>query len=102
MYTSAFGITAGVHRLWSHKAYRASWQMRFVLMLLFTVTGQVGHCRDLVAMELVGAHSNNCRSEEAVNYRVGPRDVLTAAHSEARVIPRCSSRVYSHCVFNYS
>ena len=59
MYTSAFGITAGVHRLWSHKAYKASWQMRIVLMLLFTVTGQVGH-RVTVAVELIGAHSRNC------------------------------------------
>ncbi|KAJ1522163.1 hypothetical protein ONE63_002474 [Megalurothrips usitatus] len=40
MYTSAFGITAGVHRLWSHRAYKASWQLRLILMLLFTVTGQ--------------------------------------------------------------
>ena len=40
MYTSAFGITAGVHRLWSHKAYKASWQFRVILMLLFTITGQ--------------------------------------------------------------
>ncbi|XP_034248124.1 (11Z)-hexadec-11-enoyl-CoA conjugase [Thrips palmi] len=40
MYTSAFGITAGVHRLWSHRAYKASWQFRVLLMLLFTITGQ--------------------------------------------------------------
>ncbi|XP_052132356.1 acyl-CoA Delta-9 desaturase [Frankliniella occidentalis] len=40
IYTSAFGITAGVHRLWSHRAYKASWQLRLILMLLFTVTGQ--------------------------------------------------------------
>lgn len=39
-YTSALGITGGVHRLWSHRAYKASWQLRVLLMLLFTVTGQ--------------------------------------------------------------
>lgn len=40
IYTSGFGITAGVHRLWSHKAYKAKWPLRLLLVFLFTITGQ--------------------------------------------------------------
>lgn len=40
IYTSGFGITAGVHRLWSHKAYKAKWPLRLFLAFLFTITGQ--------------------------------------------------------------
>ncbi|XP_012529361.1 acyl-CoA Delta(11) desaturase [Monomorium pharaonis] len=40
IYTSGFGITAGVHRLWSHKAYKAKWPLRLLLAFLFTITGQ--------------------------------------------------------------
>ncbi|KAK9743780.1 hypothetical protein QE152_g8321 [Popillia japonica] len=40
IYTSGFGITAGVHRLWSHRAYKANWALRFFLVILFTITGQ--------------------------------------------------------------
>ncbi|EFN88658.1 acyl-CoA Delta(11) desaturase [Harpegnathos saltator] len=28
------GITAGAHRLWSHRSYKAKWPMRLILMLL--------------------------------------------------------------------
>lgn len=41
IYTTGFGITAGAHRLWSHKAYKAKWPLRLLLVILFTVTGQV-------------------------------------------------------------
>ncbi|KAG6461419.1 hypothetical protein O3G_MSEX012612 [Manduca sexta] len=41
IYTSGFGITAGVHRLWSHRAYKANTPLRILLALLFTITGQV-------------------------------------------------------------
>lgn len=27
----AFGITAGAHRLWAHKSYKAKWQLRLLL-----------------------------------------------------------------------
>ncbi|KAL0880737.1 hypothetical protein ABMA27_001949 [Loxostege sticticalis] len=40
IYTSGFGITAGVHRLWSHRAYRAKTPLRALLAILFTITGQ--------------------------------------------------------------
>ncbi|KAG8036723.1 hypothetical protein G9C98_004045 [Cotesia typhae] len=34
------GITAGAHRLWAHKAYKAKWPMRVLLMILQTVAFQ--------------------------------------------------------------
>ncbi|XP_076284690.1 acyl-CoA Delta-9 desaturase-like [Lasioglossum baleicum] len=37
---AAFGITAGAHRLWSHRAYKAKWPMRFILMILQTIAFQ--------------------------------------------------------------
>ncbi|XP_060523606.1 acyl-CoA Delta-9 desaturase [Cylas formicarius] len=40
IYISGFGITAGAHRLWSHRAYKAKWPLRLILVILFTVTGQ--------------------------------------------------------------
>ncbi|XP_026315777.1 acyl-CoA desaturase 1-like [Hyposmocoma kahamanoa] len=40
IYTSGFGITAGVHRLWSHRAYKARTPLRILLAILFTITGQ--------------------------------------------------------------
>ncbi|XP_013142870.1 PREDICTED: stearoyl-CoA desaturase 5-like isoform X2 [Papilio polytes] len=40
IFVSGFGITAGVHRLWSHRAYRATTPLRVILALLFTITGQ--------------------------------------------------------------
>lgn len=35
------GITAGVHRLWSHKAYKAKLPLRALLAILYVSTGQV-------------------------------------------------------------
>ncbi|KAH0951044.1 hypothetical protein HN011_010592 [Eciton burchellii] len=40
IYSSGFGITAGVHRLWSHKAYKAKWPLRLLLIFFFTIAGQ--------------------------------------------------------------
>uniref|UniRef100_A0A1B6CF47 Fatty acid desaturase domain-containing protein n=1 Tax=Clastoptera arizonana TaxID=38151 RepID=A0A1B6CF47_9HEMI len=40
VYTSGFGITAGAHRLWSHRAYKAKWPLRLLLVFLFTIAGQ--------------------------------------------------------------
>ncbi|XP_043797442.1 acyl-CoA Delta-9 desaturase-like isoform X3 [Apis laboriosa] len=34
------GITAGAHRLWSHRSYKAKWPLRLVLMLLQTTSYQ--------------------------------------------------------------
>lgn len=38
---SGIGITAGAHRLWSHKSYTASLPLRILLIFLFTIAGQV-------------------------------------------------------------
>lgn len=38
--TAAFGITAGAHRLWSHKAYKARLPLRIFLMILQTIAFQ--------------------------------------------------------------
>ncbi|EFA12797.1 acyl-CoA Delta(11) desaturase isoform X1 [Tribolium castaneum] len=40
IYLSGFGITAGAHRLWSHRAYKAKWPLKILLLILFTITGQ--------------------------------------------------------------
>ncbi|KAF5276873.1 hypothetical protein FQA39_LY06424 [Lamprigera yunnana] len=34
------GITAGVHRLWSHRSYKAKWQLRLFLTILQTLSFQ--------------------------------------------------------------
>lgn len=38
---SSIGITAGAHRLWSHRAYKAKWPLRVILMIFNTVAFQV-------------------------------------------------------------
>lgn len=46
---SGIGISAGAHRLWSHKAYKAHFLVRMLLMILFTSAGQndlYTWCRD--------------------------------------------------------
>ncbi|XP_058059024.1 acyl-CoA Delta-9 desaturase isoform X2 [Anopheles bellator] len=40
VWASGLGITAGAHRLWSHKSYKARWPLRLLLMFLFTICGQ--------------------------------------------------------------
>ncbi|GLG96655.1 Acyl-CoA Delta(11) desaturase [Gryllus bimaculatus] len=40
LYASGFGITAGAHRLWSHRAYKAKWPLKLLLVFLFTIAGQ--------------------------------------------------------------
>lgn len=30
LFSSSLGITAGAHRLWSHRSYKAKWPLRFV------------------------------------------------------------------------
>ncbi|XP_050054934.1 acyl-CoA Delta-9 desaturase-like [Aphis gossypii] len=37
---SAIGITAGAHRLWSHRAYKAKWQLRLIIITLNTIAFQ--------------------------------------------------------------
>lgn len=40
MYVSGVGVTAGSHRLWSHRAYRARWPVELLLMAMQTMAGQ--------------------------------------------------------------
>ncbi|XP_043273753.1 acyl-CoA Delta-9 desaturase-like isoform X2 [Venturia canescens] len=37
---TGLGITAGAHRLWAHRAYKATWQLRLILMLFNTMAFQ--------------------------------------------------------------
>ncbi|XP_067124281.1 acyl-CoA Delta-9 desaturase-like [Centruroides vittatus] len=37
---SAMGVTAGAHRLWSHRAYKAKWPLRLVLAIWETIAFQ--------------------------------------------------------------
>ncbi|XP_071440269.1 acyl-CoA Delta-9 desaturase-like [Hetaerina americana] len=37
---AALGITAGAHRLWAHKAYKAKWQLRIILAIFQTIAFQ--------------------------------------------------------------
>lgn len=37
---SGLGITAGAHRLWAHKAYKAKWPLRLILMVFNTIAFQ--------------------------------------------------------------
>ncbi|XP_011698252.1 PREDICTED: acyl-CoA Delta(11) desaturase-like [Wasmannia auropunctata] len=38
---AGLGITAGAHRLWSHRSYKAKWPMRLMLMIFQTIAFQV-------------------------------------------------------------
>ncbi|XP_043253683.1 acyl-CoA Delta-9 desaturase-like isoform X2 [Colletes gigas] len=38
--TAGLGITAGAHRLWAHRSYKAKWPLRFFLMILQTISFQ--------------------------------------------------------------
>jgi stearoyl-CoA desaturase (delta-9 desaturase) len=35
------GITAGAHRLWAHRSYKATWQLRIILSIFQTIAFQV-------------------------------------------------------------
>ncbi|XP_046592309.1 stearoyl-CoA desaturase 5 isoform X4 [Neodiprion lecontei] len=36
---SGLGVTAGVHRFWSHRAYKANLGLRIILMILYSIAG---------------------------------------------------------------
>lgn len=40
MICSGLGVTAGSHRLWAHRCYKAKWQLRLLLMLFQTMAFQ--------------------------------------------------------------
>ncbi|KAF5295122.1 hypothetical protein FQA39_LY13273 [Lamprigera yunnana] len=37
---SGMGVTIGAHRMYSHKAFKAAWPLKFVLIILHTIAGQ--------------------------------------------------------------
>lgn len=40
---SGLGITAGAHRLWAHRAYKAKWPLRVILIIFNTMAFQVNY-----------------------------------------------------------
>ncbi|XP_014485908.1 PREDICTED: acyl-CoA Delta(11) desaturase-like, partial [Dinoponera quadriceps] len=40
-YISIIGVSAGAHRLWSHRSYKAKWPMKLILMILQTACYQL-------------------------------------------------------------
>ncbi|XP_075590093.1 acyl-CoA desaturase [Dermatophagoides farinae] len=49
LFSSSFGITAGAHRLWSHRSYKAKWPLRLILAFANTMALQndiYEWCRD--------------------------------------------------------
>lgn len=42
-YVIFVGITAGAHRLWSHKGYKATWQLKLILTFFNTIAHQNGN-----------------------------------------------------------
>jgi stearoyl-CoA desaturase (delta-9 desaturase) len=41
MFWSGFGVTAGAHRLWAHRAYKAKLPLRLILIVMNTIAFQV-------------------------------------------------------------
>ncbi|XP_033225912.1 uncharacterized protein LOC117178597 [Belonocnema kinseyi] len=40
VYFSGFGVTAGAHRLWTHRAYKAQWPLEVILLCSYCLAGQ--------------------------------------------------------------
>ena len=36
-----FGVAGGAHRLYSHRTYKAKWPLKIILLICFSVSGQV-------------------------------------------------------------
>jgi len=47
-----FGVTGGVHRLWTHRSYKAKWPLRVILAVCYSVSGQV---RDISCLNFLFA-----------------------------------------------
>jgi stearoyl-CoA desaturase (delta-9 desaturase) len=46
-YFGAQGITAGAHRYWTHKSYRAKLPLRIIMAALYLITGMVNSSKGL-------------------------------------------------------
>ena len=40
-YSGGLGVTAGLHRYWTHKTYKAKLPLRIILAVLYLITGMV-------------------------------------------------------------
>jgi len=47
-YSGALGVTAGVHRYWTHKSYKAKLPLRIILAVLYLITGMVKSSKHLI------------------------------------------------------
>ncbi|GBM56847.1 Retrovirus-related Pol polyprotein from transposon 297 [Araneus ventricosus] len=61
VHATSLGITAGAHRLWSHRSYKARWPLRVFLCILNAVAFQVNYfqCRSLNNRPLAFVSLNN-------------------------------------------
>ena len=56
---SALGITAGAHRLWSHRTYKARLPLRLLLIIANTMAFQVrGGCYCGASIPMMGSHGS--------------------------------------------
>lgn len=55
---SGLGITAGAHRLWAHKSYKAKWPLRLILVAFNTLAFQVRFTLIMVRQQItqINAH----------------------------------------------
>ncbi|XP_071440253.1 acyl-CoA Delta-9 desaturase-like, partial [Hetaerina americana] len=37
---SGIGVTAGAHRLWAHRSYKAKWPLKLILLIFYSIAGQ--------------------------------------------------------------
>jgi stearoyl-CoA desaturase (delta-9 desaturase) len=49
-YTGAVGVTAGAHRYWTHKSYKAKLPLRIIMAAFYLITGMVKSSNHLILM----------------------------------------------------
>jgi stearoyl-CoA desaturase (delta-9 desaturase) len=47
-YAGAVGVTAGAHRYWTHKSYKAKMPLRIILAALYLIPGMVKSSKHLI------------------------------------------------------
>ena len=52
---SGFGVTAGAHRLWSHRAYKATLPLQIILLAAYSTAGMVRNHSSFVAFSFVNS-----------------------------------------------
>ncbi len=57
---TAIGVTAGAHRLWSHRSYQATFAMRLLLMMMFSCANQGSIWRWVHEHRIHHRHSDTC------------------------------------------